>query len=156
VKDAAWLDFWASKMTSDFKNLKLRRRSYKGDTSAFSCPSFTVNWIWSRWFVFNSFYFYLALNLYSIGDGANTGTEMYIRRCLGMQRELHTNLLMRAQLTLSNGSSTNYGGLWTHIRGGSLGRCVTFHASRMFHVIWCLVMWCLVIWCLVMWCLVTC
>ena len=35
-----------------------------------------------------------------------------------MQRELCTNLLMRAQLMLSDGSSTDHGGLWEHIRGG--------------------------------------
>jgi len=63
-------------------------------------------------------YCYLILNVYSIGAGANTGTDKFIRRHLQMQRALHANVWMGAQLMLSGGFSTVHGdSCWLIVRG---------------------------------------
>ena len=63
-------------------------------------------------------YWYLILNVYSIGAGANTSTDKFIRRHLQMQRALHANVLMGAQSMLSDGFSTIHGNsCWLIVRG---------------------------------------
>jgi len=122
MRDVVWPTFWAGRTTSGHKNLKSRRSLQGGDTSASSCPNFTANWTWSRWFVLISFYWYWILTLYSTGVGANTGTESTTRRHLPMQRELHVNALTHALLMLSDASSINLGSLCQHTGRGLLGR----------------------------------
>jgi len=53
--------------------------------------------------------------MYSIGAGANTGTNRFTRRRLQMQKALCVNVLMGAQLMLSGGFSTTPGDSWQHI-----------------------------------------
>jgi len=68
-----------------------------------------------KWFVFILFHCYLLLNMYSIGAGANTGTDRFTRRRLQMQKAPHVNVLMGARLMLSGGFSTAPGDSWQHI-----------------------------------------
>lgn len=96
MRGAVWPDLWANRMTFNFKNLFLRRQSQEGDTFAPSYPSFTVNWIRLKWCVLISFYWYLILNMYSTGAGANNGTDKFTRTNLMMQRDLCMNALTHA------------------------------------------------------------
>jgi len=56
--------------------------------------------------------------MYSIGAGANTGTDRFTRRHLQMQKALHVNVLMGAWLMLSGSFSTAPGDSWQHIVKG--------------------------------------
>ena len=109
MRNAAWPKFWASRMTSSFKNLFSRRRLQNKDTSVSSSPNFTANWILLRWFVFILFHCYLILNIYSTGAGVNTDTDRYTRRHLQMQKPLRMNALMGALLMLLGVSSITLG-----------------------------------------------